>query len=331
MARCSRTWKIEAARDGRLDDRARADVELHAERCEDCRAEARLVEELGARLRAIPVSLPDDLGARRLRGRTLEAADAALAGRGPSRSAASRRLVPWALLATAVLALVVWRARGTAETRVIASDEGGARWSIHQDDATEHVDLLDGSLAIRVRRPSGGRRVVVRVPDGEIEDIGTVFHVTVAEGRTSRVHVDEGRVLVRIGATAPRLLLAGQTWERKEETTAAAPSAAEPAPVVAAPSARATPATSASVRHPTPSALPSTVAAATPRTSPATSSSSPTSALGDVEEDHSYVQVVRLLREGRDAEAKAAARDYLRRFPHGFRREEMDWLVRAEH
>jgi hypothetical protein len=46
------------------------------------------------------------------------------------------------------------------------------------------------------------------------------------------------------------------------------------------------------------------------------------------DEDGAYLRVLRLLRSGREDEARAAAKDYLRRFPTGFRREEMQQLAK---
>ena len=40
-------------------------------------------------------------------------------------------------------------------------------------------------------------------------------------------------------------------------------------------------------------------------------------------EDAAYLQVIALLRAGKQDEARAAARSYLERFPNGFRRDEM--------
>jgi hypothetical protein len=40
-------------------------------------------------------------------------------------------------------------------------------------------------------------------------------------------------------------------------------------------------------------------------------------------EDAVYLHVLALLNEGRDAEARLAAHEYLRRFPHGFRQREV--------
>jgi hypothetical protein len=46
------------------------------------------------------------------------------------------------------------------------------------------------------------------------------------------------------------------------------------------------------------------------------------------EEDAAYLNAIRLLRNGATDEARHAAREYLRRFPDGFRREEMGRLAR---
>ena len=115
MARCSRSWEVEAARDGRLGDRARIDHERHLERCDDCTAEAGAFERLETQLRALDVRMPDELTMRRHRGRTLELAAAAIAGGEPSRSRV--RIVPWLAFAVLVIALIGWRgARHTSES-----------------------------------------------------------------------------------------------------------------------------------------------------------------------------------------------------------------------
>ena len=204
---------------------------------------------------------------------------------------------------------------------MLANDEGGARWSTYRDGVVERVDLLDGSLAIRMSAPSGGRRVVVRVPDGEIEDIGTVFHVTVANGRTSRVHVDEGRVIVPIGAAAPILLGAGE----RAGTSGEVPRGRGAIHFTASTARRL--GDRDGVRGSL-SSLPPSVENIGAAGRPKAPESAPLPSASDgAEEDRACFQVVRLLREGRGDEAKAAARDYVRRFPSGFRRAEMERVV----
>jgi TolA-binding protein len=45
-------------------------------------------------------------------------------------------------------------------------------------------------------------------------------------------------------------------------------------------------------------------------------------------EDAEYVRIIALLKESRIAEARALSEDYLRRFPDGFRRKEVEGVAR---
>jgi hypothetical protein len=308
---CNRTWEVEAARDGRLGEAARAELDAHLSRCSECAKERASFQSLGERLRATPSTTRDDLGLRRLRGQVLARVDAATKQAKPG----SRRFFGGvAVLAGALVAFFVVFGRGgvapsevpVEETKLVTTDEGGARWSSHDDGNTRQVDLLDGTLAIGVEHARGGKRVVVRVPDGEIEDVGTRFHVSVTDGHTRHVRVDEGLVIVRLAGQSPIALTAGQKWERPSPP-AAPPSGVNSALPPPAPSVRVV------VSAPRPSAVP------TPRPMPSQSASD--------EEDLAYLEIVRLLREGRDADARAASRDYLRRFPGGFRRAEVERVL----
>lgn len=321
-ARCSRHWEIEALRDGRVGESARADLERHVARCPSCSEERSSLAAFAKRLRAEAPDEPDDLALRRLRGRVLEAADAA-------RLAPSQR--PWAIRAPAVRALVfaaalcasffvVWRLmRVEPQTQVTTTDEGGARWSTYEEGTLRRVDLLEGTLALRIDRPASGKRVVVRVPDGEIEDTGTTFRVTVKDGHTSAVEVDDGSVVVRLEGRAPTTLRAGERWTRDvgPDERASSPVSPPPSPPPSATAAQASASASAAPR-PTAVVRPAPITSASPRAS---------AAIDDGEEDRAYVEIVRLLRERRDGEATAAARDYVRRFPNGFRRTEVDRVL----
>ena len=61
--------------------------------------------------------------------------------------------------------------------------QAGARWAKHQDTAHIFVDLEGGAAAFEIR-PHPGLSVVIRLPDGEVEDMGTVFDVRVFEQHT---------------------------------------------------------------------------------------------------------------------------------------------------
>lgn len=324
---CTRTWEIEAARDGRLSDLAKATLDRHVEQCAVCRKEMDYFEGLARALREVEVPDVDDIALRRLRQRVLQRSDAELAGRSiPPAQPVRPRRAPFIMASIALAAALVallsgirWRADVrpspalVATTTVDATGDSETRWTKRTEGETERVDLSDGTLRLRVSKTPNGRKVVVRVPDGEIEDLGTIFYVVVRGGMTQRVGVDEGRVTIRLTNAAPITIASGQTWERAE------PSASVPiAPaMVLLPSASPTP--------PVPSA------AAQPR-QPETPPKEVSSGLavpahGDAE-DAAYLRVIRLVREGRENEARAAAREYLRHFPDGFRREEMGRIAK---
>ena len=316
--RCDRSWEIEAARDGRITGVALEAMALHVEECAECRSLSDYLEGLGKELRAMEPRVDEDV-LPRLRLKILERADAEMTGRSLPPPPNRRRL--WLPLVAVVaagmaVAVVVVKSRPAAVpapspslatvTTIDMVDEGHAHWSKTTAGDVEVVDLSDGTLRLHVKHQPGSKRVVVHVPDGEIEDLGTIFHVVVAHGRTQRVGVDEGRVTIRLGHMTPITISSGASWERPEEPTApaVAPSAL--------PSARPEGSSVAAVPRRAPT---SDRSAAPPAAAP--------SAMSAAREDQAYLQTIRLLREGRDVEAKAAAREYLRLFPDGFRRDEM--------
>lgn len=181
----------------------------------------------------------------------------------------------------------------------IASVEAdNAQWSSSIDDTLESIVLDDGTLRLHVRRKLDSRRVIVRVPDGEIEDVGTVFEVSVRDHRTVAVRVEDGRVTVRLAASEPLTLEAGQSWTRAEHTPAAHHARV------------------ADERRETKSVA------------PVEQSSSPPQ--GQLGEDAAYLAVLHALRAGDTALAKEHAAAYLRDFPNGFRRDEVRRFVGAE-
>ena len=308
-AMCHRSWEVEAARDGRLTGEARASFDAHAAACPSCRGAADGLESLANGLRGLGSAKLDEVSLRRLRGRVLEAVDAEQTGRvevAAGRARSSARVAALAV-AVAVVAVVAFfslpgskavgpvayeRAAARAETRVEVSAGAGARYTRTVSGDVERFDLFDGTLRLRVVRAAGSRRVLVKVPDGEIEDVGTTFEVLVRDGHTERVGVDEGRVVARLAALAPVTVEAGSVWTRSVVAVAVPPSAANAsAPVPNRASGKARPEAD--------------------------------------REDASYLEVLRLLREGREGEARSAAEAYVRSFPAGFRREEMDRVARG--
>ena len=308
---CHRSWEVEAARDGRLTGEARASFDAHAAGCPSCRGAANGLESLANGLRGLSSAELDDVSHRRLRGRVLEAVDAEQTGRVEARAHRARSIARIAALAVAaaVVGVVVFFSRpgskavapapaayerlaASAETHVEVSAGAGARYTRTVSGDVERFDLVDGTLRLRVVRAAGGRRVLVKVPDGEIEDVGTTFEVLVRDGHTERVGVEEGRVVARLAALAPVTVEAGSVWTRSVVAIAVPPLAAD------------------------------------------ASASVPRKANGKARpeadrEDEAYLEVLRLLREGREGEARSAADAYVRAFPAGFRREEMDRVARG--
>jgi hypothetical protein len=308
---CRRRWEAEAARDGRLTGAALASLLQHASQCKDCGREQRALEELGTAL--VRANVPtDEVGLRRVREQLLERA----AVRSYGASVASRWW--WVAAAAAVLGLVLvviagklYLSRGhTAYTADITASPKAA-WSRQIAKDTEQVMLNDGVLTLTVHRSANARRVSVRVPDGVIDDMGTVFRVTVRDGHTREIVVREGAVVFRRPGAQPLVLSSPSVWvppgeisrPRAQPTDRANDDAAVPAPAPRSPPA-------------------SHSASAKRRGASSTGNASP------ADEDFAYLRIVALRREGRSDEARLAAAEYLRSFPNGFRRTEVLALMR---
>jgi len=204
------------------------------------------------------------------------------------------------------------------------------------DAFEERVRLRTGSVALRVPKLGTRGKVSVQTSDALVEVHGTQFSVHVVERPPlepfTEVDVREGRVLVRSGAES-RFLGAGDHW------SSARPSAATPAP-----SSSDTPKARRRRHRPAPLATstPSELAAQNQLLEDAEHARSnglPLLAARHLDTliarypeaelaHNARVQRFRLLRHtGRDAEAVAAAEDYLRRYPQGFARDEARQLI----
>jgi ferric-dicitrate binding protein FerR (iron transport regulator) len=88
--------------------------------------------------------------------------------------------------------------------------------SVLEDGEGELLSVERGAVTSTVTKRGPGQRFVIRTPDAEVEVRGTVFRVSRLDdarcGMQTRVHVDEGRVVVR----APQN---GTTLERGGEWT----------------------------------------------------------------------------------------------------------------
>jgi hypothetical protein len=356
--RCPRLFEVEATRDGRLTGAERASFERHVAICSVCSGERRALERLALALRASSREETGDLHARRERTRLLAAFDRALLG--PTQRRVSPLLaccLAAALVAVALVGVrlrspasvrslwVRWRANGAAPsfaaTAAVVRAQGDAIWSSRREGDRERIVLSRGELSIHLDHSQGEGRLIVILPDGELEDIGTTFAVSADADHTTRVAVTEGRVLLRLRGRSEITMGPGDSWVR--ETPAPVPCAT--APLAVAPSAE--PAPSEPSSHPPRSPLPAASARALGDASSdfrvaidaLERRDNPRAATlfaeflgkhpGDRRaEDAAYLRAIALQRCGDAVGAKDAAREYLRLYPYGFRRLEMEPLSR---
>jgi hypothetical protein len=370
---CPRLFEAEALRDGRLAGAELSNFERHLSVCLQCSREVEALQALGNALRASALGPADadELHVRRERTRLLAAFDAALVPR--ERAYGARSVFAGVLAVAALIAgLFVYFRPPAVEPGVGVTDavvvhaDSNTSWSRRIDGSLERIVLERGALSIRVDPALAldHRRLLVVLPDGELEDIGTTFTVSADAGRTTRVSVQSGSVVLRLRGQPPLALGAGDTWT---PSPPAAPSASactscDPAPL-AAPSA--SPLSSAIVRS-VPAASSPSSHAVPPRPRPLPSPSAPPSAAplepeaardfraammaldsgdnataaarfadflaarpGDARaEDAAYLRVIALQRAGKTSTMKEAAAHYLRRYPRGFRRAEVETLSR---
>jgi hypothetical protein len=352
---CPRLFEVEALRDGRLAGAEVARVRAHAGVCPVCAREAEALDALGRSLRSSAHGDRDELHVRRERTRLLAAFDASLvpAFRGV------RSKWWWAAVAVLVVmlsafAVVVVIAHSSVQPdghaavapvakspeSVVIRAEGDARWSRRIEQHVEKVVLESGSLSIRVDHAKSARRVIVVLPDGELEDIGTTFSVSAAGARTTRVTVAEGSVVLRFNGARPIVLGAGDFWPPREAPAAPSTSGAVPSPrdattprgsatTVSAPAAS-TPVASATM--PDPSADFRAASSALNAGNNAGAADLFTNFLANHPrdpriEDAAYLRVIAFQRSGDTSATERAAADYLRRFPRGFRRTEVEALT----
>jgi hypothetical protein len=357
-APCPRLFQAEAMRDGRLTGAERAGFERHIAMCAACAREVRALETLAEALRAIRGGEADDLRIRRGRTRLLAAFDRALVA--PEGRATPRRLLVLAVGAATVVVglLVLWRVRplpptAQASSAVVHAD-GAAVWSKGREGGREKVVLERGVLWIHVDHSPGQGSLVVVLPDGELEDIGTTFIVTAEDGHTKRVTVQEGRVVLRRRDRPQVAIGSGETWVADAPAPAACSSAAPPSEPAAKPAEHAAPA-----EYAAPAPLAHERSAARLRSSaPVGSAQAPDPSadfraamnaldVGDNHEaatefasflrkhpgdrraeDAAYLRVIALQRCGDTSRTKEAALEYLRLYPAGFRRAEVERLAR---
>lgn len=361
--RCPRLFEAEAMRDGRLGVAERASFERHTKTCAACAREVQSLDALGRTLRETAPGQADELHVRRERTRLLAAFDRELLGPEQRRSASRRRVV-WAGAAVGfAAALVVFVAvyghgavlghgrspsSVTATSGAVVRPDGAAAWSERLNGDRDEVILERGSLWIHVdHRSAHDRRVFVTLPDGELEDTGTTFTIAAEDGHTTRVAVEEGSVVLRVHGEPSVTVTAGETWTPHAPapspcaTSVTPPPSASPAePPVASSSAALPTAAASHAVSPLPPPLPADASAdfhaATSaldrgdnRAAAAAFAAFLTKHPRDARaEDAAYLRVIALERCGDRGAMKAAASDYLDRYPTGFRHAEVETLSR---
>ena len=302
---CARMWQVQAARDGRLLGKELANALRHIAECGDCSREQRALCELARRLATVPAPAPGPLLLRRTRQAVLGAWDAHLVrSQEPEPASRSALLVAFAAATVVALAFGYRRSQpkaGAPESPAAFFDvvvKPGTRWSTRTESHVTRVTVQDGFAAFTVRHPNA-QRLLVDLPDGELEDLGTVFQVEVREQHTVQVSVSQGRVLVRLKSRPAFELTVGQSWQAEPVSKPTA--GPEPRPAIARPP---------SVNVPRPRHEP---LAPQPKANSA--------------EDDAYLHIVDLLRNGNELEARAKASQYLAQFPRGFRRPEVQTIA----
>ena len=367
---CPRSFEAEAMRDGRLAGAERVSFQRHLDSCPRCSREVGTLQTLAVHLSDAGSEFDaDELHVRRERTRLLAAFDAKLAP--PERTPPARGWLVSAALASLLLLglLLFFRARsvaprGSADAVVVDAD-GSASWSRQSEGAVEKIRLEHGALSIRVAHTPGQRRLLVVLPDGELEDIGTTFAVSAEAGRTTRVSVDSGSVVLRIRGQAPLSLRAGDVWNPSPRAVVSTCPSCESAGVASstgAPLAPPSAVPAAPLATPLPQRAPRVhpaAASAEPAASPSggTASQGPSPSLdfraattaldsGDNVaaaarfsaflsnhpkdarcEDAAYLRVIAWQRAGDAGSMKEAVAQYLRQFPNGFRHAEVAALT----
>jgi ferric-dicitrate binding protein FerR (iron transport regulator) len=309
---CPRTWEAEAARDGRLEAAALSSHERHVQHCTDCAQERQALQRLSSSLR---VDAQDELVLRRLRQHVMASMNEWALNAEPGAPSSTRWRAGLATVALlACLSALTWfaHARLNPSPQTLRLVPGsGARYSHERRSQLEYVELHEGVLSIAFdRKRSEG--LVVRVPDGEIRDLGTVFRVVVAAGKTQEISVETGAVVFSRVGEADVEVAAGHVYRRPA------------VPVQPLPTPATTPAASSlEIKRRQPGLR--SKARAPQRADVHAAAHHAASA--SEQQDLAYLRILALLQEGRSAEARVAAHEYLSRFPNGFRRGEVERIA----
>jgi len=352
MSPCPRRFEVQARRDGRLSAAEAAHFERHLLACPSCTQELAALENLQRELRQATALESDELHIRRQRTRLLAAFDQGLVEPATSPRRYWRAAAGALLAAAALLLVLAWRKwpialRPPASNVAIRADESSA-WSQRQVGGREQIRLQRGTLWIQVSHGLQELALLLELPDGELEDTGTTFSVTVEGGHTRRVAVEAGSVILRLRGAPAVTLRAHESWapsDLRESASANTPS-------IATSVTSAIPAPTQLPSPGSPSSAPLVGAAANPpvlttarasddfREAVATLNAGNGRAAASQfarfiaahphdarAEDAAYLRVLALRQAGDQAAMQAAGRAYLEQYRAGFRRSEVERLV----
>ncbi len=353
-ATCPRMFEVEALRDRRLDGAARQSFQRHLDACSVCAGEAAALNRLADQARAgtDDPQTEDDLHIWRERTRLVAAFDRALLS--PNRPSRAARLLLWPVAAAALVfaVVVLWRPRPAPEAghegRATIHATGGTAWFRRPGPGgREEILLQQGTLWVHVDRAAGECPVRVLLPDGELEDVGTTFTVSADGTETTRVTVEEGKIVLRMRGRASVDLGAGEVWSGVEasrapvvDPVATATSAPAELPRERQRASAALPARRSASQHQSAVAVTNDPLVAFRAAMAALRAGDNAEAAvafarfvaehpGDpMAEDAAYLRVIAFQRMGADTDMRRAAQAYLQRFPSGFRRDEVSRLTR---
>lgn len=351
---CPRAWQAEAVRDGVLSEADRASFERHVATCGECTAERAALARLEAVAQRMPSLVSTPLRRRAQHNELLRRANAQSLAEGGDKAPVRR---VWFMLAACLVGLVLgglvfsWKLPFQRAVEPSFALESSSPWTYLERGRAVRLGLATGTYLVSVNKLSSGQRFLLQLPDGELEVRGTRFSVELAARETRRVSVREGRVALRIQGRSEVLLGAGDSWPATK-AQAALPSARQQDAIEPPPPATATgssPSPSAAGRA-SPTRSKGRVVEAAPSLLPPTESNSRSRAATDFAnamaafnqgdfgtaerlfrefelrypgnshaEDVLFLRALTHSRRGDHAGASALAKEYLERYPAGFR------------
>lgn len=235
---CARAWQAEAIEDGRLSEADAASFKRHADNCNVCARELRLLASLRHAADHLVAFESTPLERRRMRNELLRRANEVAVRSPGSALPLGNALPPRAFaaalaLVTVVAAVLLWfnagrfnagpppspvveggASAGVPTFRVSAP--AGAEWRTLERGPTVRLSIRRGTFHIAVNKLRAEQRFLLDLPDGRLEVKGTEFVVTADGTRTVSASVSEGRVALRLRGREPLALGAGEAWTAEE-------------------------------------------------------------------------------------------------------------------